>query len=88
MQEMGIACEIKRPKTKNKTKQNKTKIYIYIYRLLYENIMGNANQKTAIDTHERKNNPNTTLKIVIKPQEKRKKEERKKKDLKKQTQNN
>ena len=35
-----------------------------------------ANQKSTIDTHtKRKKNPNTTLKLVIKSQEKRKKEE-------------
>ena len=39
-------------------------------------------------TQKRKRNSNTTLKTVIKPQEKRTKEEEKKKDLQKQTQNN
>ena len=46
--------------------------------------MGTANQKTTIDTQKRKSNPNTTLKIVIKAQEKETKEG-KKKDLQKQT---
>ena len=45
--------------------------------------MGNVNQKTTIDIHTKKiSNPNTTLKMVIKPQEKRTKEEGKKKDQK------
>ena len=43
--------------------------------------MGTANPKTTIDTQ-----PNTTIKMVIKPQEKRTREEGKKKDLEKQTQ--
>ena len=50
---------------------------------------------TTIDTlththtqRKRKSNPNTTLKMVIKPEEKRTREEGKKKDLQKQTQNN
>ena len=44
--------------------------------------MGNANRKSTIDTHTiRKRNPNTTLKLVIKSQEKRTKEEGEKKDL-------
>ena len=47
------------------------------------NHQGNANQN-----HKEKKNPNTTLKMVIKSQEKRTKEERKKKDLQKQIQNN
>ena len=45
--------------------------------------MGTANRRTTIDyTHtKRKSKPNTTLKMVIKPQEKRTREEGKKKDL-------
>ena len=57
--------------------------------------MGIANPKTTIDTlththtqRKRKSNPNTTLKMVIKPEEKRTREEGKKKDLQKQMQNN
>ena len=44
-----------------------------------------ANQKFVIDTHtqKRKRNPNTTLKSVIKSQEKNTKEEWKGKDLQK-----
>ena len=43
--------------------------------------MGTTNLKTTIDTHKkRKSNPNKTLKMVIKPQEKRTKDEGKKKN--------
>ena len=38
-------------------------------------------------THKR-SNPNITLKMIIKPQEKKTKEEGKEKDLQKQTENN
>ena len=45
--------------------------------------MGNANPKTTIDTQtKRKSNPNTTLKMVIKSQEKRTKEDQQKKNPK------
>ena len=45
--------------------------------------MVTTNQKSTVETHtKKKSNPNTTLKIVIKSQEKRAKEEGKKKDLK------
>ena len=40
--------------------------------------MVTANQKSTIDTQIRKSNPNTTLKIVIKPQEERTREGKKK----------
>ena len=50
--------------------------------------MGTANPKTTKETHKRKSNPNTTLEMVIKSQEKRKNKEGKKKDLQKQNQNN
>ena len=48
--------------------------------------MATAKQKSTIDTHThtKKNNPNTTLKIAIKSQEKRTKEDEKKKDLQSQ----
>ena len=46
-------------------------------------------QKSTIDnTHERKRNLNTALKLVIKTHEKKTKESGKKKDLQKQIQNN
>ena len=44
---------------------------LYTYRsLLYRSLMGTANQNYNRFTH-RKSNPNTTLKIVIQPPEKR-----------------
>ena len=48
--------------------------------------MVTTNQKSTIDihTHKRKRNPNTTLKLVIKSQEKRTKQEGEKKHLQKQ----
>ena len=40
-------------------------------------LRGTANQKSTIDTHtNKKNQPNTTLKIVLKPQEGRTREEK------------
>ena len=60
-----------------------------MYRCLYENLMGIGNLKTTIDIHtKKKKQPNITLKMTIKPQEKKIKEERKKKYLQKQTPNN
>ena len=59
----------------------------YIYRLLYQNFRITANQKSTIDKQIRKINSNTTLKIVIKPEEERTREEGKKKEQQKQIQN-
>ena len=62
-----------------KLREQQRKTILYMYRLLYQNFMVTANQKSTIDTHRnKKSNPNTTLKIVIKPQEKRKREGKKK----------
>ena len=69
MQDTGDALAIKRPTTYNNL--------IYIYRHLYQNFRITANQKSTIDT-QRKINSNTTLKIVIKPEEERTREQRKK----------
>ena len=68
-----------------KLKDQQLKIVLLIYRLLYQNLMITANQKFVIDTHtqKRKRNPNTTLKSVIKSQDKNTKEEWKGKDLQK-----
>ena len=72
------AFEIKRPATYNNL--------VYRYRLLCQNFMVTANQKSAIDTHtNKKSNQNITLKRVIRPQEK-KTREGKKKDQQKQIQ--
>ena len=54
---------------------------MYINKFLYQNFRATANQKSTIDTQtNKKNQLNTTLKIVIKPQEKkgRKKSNKKK----------
>ena len=60
-----------------KLRDQQLKATLYTYRLLCQNLMGNANQKTTIDTYKkRKSNPNTTLKTVIKPKEKRTKNKR------------
>ena len=48
----------------------------YTYRLSYQNFRITANQKSRMDTQtNKKNQPNTTLKIVIKPQEERTRED-------------
>ena len=60
------------------------KIISYIYIDSYQNLRVNENQKSTVDTKTRKINTNTTLKIVIKPQEERTREERKKKEKQKQ----
>ena len=65
-----------------KLRDQQLKTIMHMYRLLYQNLMVQTNQKSIIDiTQIRKKNPNTTLKEVIKSKEKRKKEERKKKRL-------
>ena len=37
-----------------KLRDQQLKTTLYIYRLLYQNLMGTANQKTTIDTHKKK----------------------------------
>ena len=71
-----------------KLRDQQLKTISYIYRLLYQNFRVNANQKFTINTQTRKINSNTTLKIVIKPQEERTREEGKKKEQQKQIQSN
>ena len=62
-----------------KLKDQQLKTTLYTYGLLYQNIMGTANEKTAIDTHtKKKRQPKHNNKIVIKTQKKRTKEEGKK----------
>lgn len=68
-------------------REQQLKTISYTYRLLYQNFRITANQKSTIDT-QRKINSNTTLKIVIKPQEERTREEGKKKEQQKQIQSN
>ena len=58
-------------------------IYIYIYRLLYQDFRATANQKLQfIHKQVRKVNSNTTLKIVIKPQEEKQEKKGRKKSNK------
>ena len=55
-----------------KLRNQQLKTTLYIDKLLYQNLMGNTNQKTIIDTHtKRKSKPNITLNMVIKQQENR-----------------
>ena len=46
---------------------------MFLYRLLYQNLMVTANWKSTLDTQKQKRNPNTTLKLVIKSWEQKKK---------------
>ena len=62
------------------------KMILCICRLLHQNFSATANQKHTTVTQIRKVNSNTTLKIVIKPQEE-KTREGKKKEQQKQIQN-
>ena len=69
-------------------REQQLKTISYTCRLLYQNFRINANQKSTIDTQKiRKINSNTTLKIVVKPQEERT-GEGKKKEQQKQIQSN
>ena len=63
-----------------KLKDQQLKTILSIYRLLYQNLMVTTNQKSAIDTHTKKEkrSPNTALKLLIKSQEERTKQEGKK----------
>ena len=64
-------------------REQQLKTISYTYRLLYQNF-----RIAATDTQIRKINSNTTLKIVIKPEEERTREEGKKKEQQKQIQSN
>ena len=66
-------------------REQQLKTISYTYRLLYQNFRVIANQKSTIDT-QTKINSNTTLKILIKPQEEKTRKEGKKKDQQKQIQ--
>ena len=78
MQDTGMHLQLR---------EQQLKTISYTYRLLYQNFRITANQKSTIDT-QRKINSNTTLKIVIKPQEERTRGEGKKKEQQKQIQSN
>jgi len=70
-------------------REQQLKTISYTYRLLYQNFRITANQKSTIDTQTNKKiNSNTTLKILIKPEEERTREEGKKKEQQKQIQSN
>ena len=43
-----------------------------MYRFLFQNLKETATQKSMRDTHIRKSNTNTTLKIVIEPKQRTK----------------
>ena len=58
------------------------KTNLYVFRLLYQNFRVTANQKSTIDIQIRNINSNTTLNIVIKPQEKRTKGKKKGQEIK------
>ena len=68
-------------------REQQLKTISYTYRLLYQNFRITANQKSTIDT-QRKINSNTTLKIVIKPEEERTRKEGRKKEQQKKIQSN
>ena len=68
-----------------KLRDQQLKIISYTYRHLYENFRITANQKSTIDT-QRKINSNTTVNLVIKPEEERTREGGKKKEQQKQIQ--
>ena len=70
-------------------KEQQLKTISYTYRLISK-FRITANQKSTIDTqtNKKKINSNTTLKIVIKPEEERAREEGKKKEQQTQIQSN
>ena len=59
------------------------KTALYIYRLLYQNLRGNANQQTIIDIHvkKKKQSKHNTKDVHQTTREEKTKEEGKKKDL-------
>ena len=63
----GYKCRILDMFLKLRDWQLKTILCVYVsHILLYQNLMVTANQKSTIYT-QTKSNPNTTIKIVIKP---------------------
>ena len=49
-----------------KIREPQPKTILYTYNWSYQNLMGTINQRTIMDTHIRKSNTSTTLKIVSK----------------------
>ena len=47
-----------------KVRDQQLKTISYAYRPVYQNFMVPTNQKSTVDTHKRKSNPNTMLKMV------------------------
>ena len=89
MRRGGYKCGTPEMNLQLRDQQLKAISYIYICRLLYQNFRITANQRSTIDTQKVGNiNSNTTLKIIIKPQDERTREEGKKKELQKQIQSN
>ena len=55
-----------------KLRDQQLETILHMYRLLYQNLMGNANQKVQeTHAHKRKSNPNITLVIKIQENKKR-----------------
>ena len=79
VKKVGYKCRILEMHLQLRDQQVRTIFYIYIYRLLHQNFMVTANQKSKqIHIQIRKNNPNTTLKTVLKHKRKEQKKGRKK----------
>ena len=83
MRRGGYKCRT--PEMNLQLREQQLKTISYTYRLLHQNFRITANQKSTIDT-QTKINSNTTLKILIKPQEEKTRKEGKKKDQQKQIQ--
>ena len=69
-------------------REQQLKTISYTYRLLYQNFRKLPTKNLQQMHKQRKINSNTTLKIVIKPEEERKREEANKKEQQKQIQSN
>ena len=64
--------KMRRAQKQGTGKDQQLKSILFIYKLLYQNLMVTAKQKSTIDTHTKiKRIPNTTLKLIIKSQKKR-----------------
>ena len=79
-------CEKWELHLKLRDQQLKTTLYIYINCYIKTSWELQTKKLQQVHTQKRKSNTNTTLKILIKPKERRAKEEGKKKDLKKKIQ--
>ena len=86
MRRGGYKCGT--PEMNSQLREQQLKTISYTYRLLHQNFRIAANQKSMIDSLTRKTTQNTTLKIVIKPEEERTREKGKKKGQQEQIQSN